>query len=354
MKDSMRKAEPSFVPFVRHRRICAGLAVAALSCGAGLAQSVPVPNGITEPFPMTAGELARPAATSAANYVLGPEDQITIRGMDIEEIADKPFRVDAGGMISLPLVGRIRAAGLTLEGFERDLRERLQKFVRNPQFAVNVHEFKSNVVSILGAVGNPGTHHLQGPRTLLELISQVGGLRPECGSTIKITRRMEYGPIPLAEARTDLSGKFSVAELPLSPLTNSIRPQDNIQVMPHDVISIPRGELIYVLGDVRKSGGFLLQSREKPTVLQAIAMAEGTIVTAARSHTRILRRAETANMARTEIKVNLDQIMAGKAPDVPLQPEDILLVPNNKVRAVGIRAAEAALQITTGLVIWRR
>ena len=130
-------------------------------------------------------------------------------------------------------------------------------------------------------------------------------------------------------------------------------PRENIPIMPNDVISVPRAEMVYVVGSVKRSGGFILNDREKITVLQALSLAEGADRTAATKQAKILRTAP-GQTTRLEIPVNLKEILAGKAADVSMSADDILFVPNSAARSAGLRAAEVAIQITTGLVIWRR
>lgn len=293
------------------------------------------------------------SAPALSHYRLGPGDQITIRALDVDEISDKPVRIETNGLINLPMVGRLKAGGLTVEQLEIEIVKRLKDFVREPQVSVAVTEFRSQPVSLLGAVAQPGVHQLQGRKTLFEVLSLAGGLRQDAGYSIKITRAKEQGPIPLANAKDDSSGRYSVASVEVKSVIEARNPRENIVVMPNDVISVPRAELVYVVGAVRKSGGFVLNERENITVLQALSLAEGAERTAATKTAKILRPAP-GQANRLEIPVNLKEILAGKAADVPMRADDILFVPNSVARSASIRAAEAALQITTGLVIWRR
>src|SRR5262249_43176265 len=153
-------------------------------------------------------------------------------------------RVEANGNVTLPLIGPLRAGGLTIEQFQSDLNDRLKNFYVEPQVSVTVTEFRSQPISILGAVANPGTHQLQGRKTVLEMLSMVGGVRNDAGPVLKITRQMQWGPIPLPGATIDESGEFSVAELNLSDLFEAKRPVNNILVRPLDVLSIPSSAVI--------------------------------------------------------------------------------------------------------------
>jgi polysaccharide export outer membrane protein len=118
------------------------------------------------------------------------------------------------------------------------------------------------------------------------------------------------------------------------------------------VISVPKAELVYVTGEVKRSGGFTLGEHQSISVLQAVAMAEGVDKTASLKGTKILRETP-AGQSRSEIPVHLGEILAGKAPDVRMQPNDILFVPGNTAKKAGWRAMEAAIQIGTGIAIWR-
>ena len=297
--------------------------------------------------------MADPQAQIRYGYVLGPEDQITIRVLDAEEIDSKPVRIDSGGFIRLPLVGNIRAGGLTLDQLEAELVRQLKKFVKEPQVAVSVTEFRSQPVSVIGSVKNPGVHQVQGRKTLLEVLSLAGGIDAEAGHSIKITRRKEYGPIPLKTAAPDSTGAYTVADIDLSSILEARNPQENIEVKPYDVITIPRGQLVYVMGQVRRPGGFVLRQRESLSALQALSMAEGLDRAASPQNARILRTVADSQQ-RTEIYVDLRKILMGKSGDVPLMPNDVLFIPNSVPKSAMIRGLEAAIQVGTGVAIYRR
>jgi polysaccharide biosynthesis/export protein len=294
------------------------------------------------------------AATSRSTYVLGPDDQIVIRALHAEEISDKPFRIEPDGYLNLPLVGRVEASGRSVGTLESDLRTRLEAYYLKPEVTVTVTELRSQPISVIGAVANPGVQQLQGRKTLLQAISAAGGLKPEAGQIVKITRRIEWGRIPLATAHDDPGGQFSIADVNLRGLLDSRDPSQNIDMRPEDVISVPPGSVIYVIGEVKKSGGFVIGTRPNLTVLEALSMAEGLSVRAAPGHARILRPPENQDGGdRQQIPINLTKILAGKSPDVILKPADILLVPNSAAKSVSIRSIEAAIQIGTGIAIWR-
>jgi polysaccharide export outer membrane protein len=251
------------------------------------------------------------------------------------------------------LLGRLRVSGLTVEQLETEIVSRLKSYIRNPQVAVSVLEFRSRRVSVLGAVGNPGVVQLRGRKSLFEILSEAGGLKNEAGNSVKITRRNENGAIPLPSAANDRSGQFSVAEVSVKSIVEGRNPQENILIMPDDVVSVPRAELIYVIGAVRHPGGFVLSEREQVSVLQALSMAEGLDRLASGANARILRSSEPAS-ARTEIRVDVNKILTGKTRDIPLLANDVLFIPTSGAKSATVRGIEAAIQLGTGIAIWRR
>ena len=306
-------------------------------------------------FELRSAEPDRPGTSSVDGgaALLGPEDQVTIRVLDDDEIPDKSFRVDSEGFLHIPLIGEVKASGLSTRQLEAVLAGKLKTFVKDPQVTVTQTESHSHPVSVLGAVNAPGVHQIEGPKRLLEVISMAGGLRPDAGSTARITRQSGWGEIPLPSARQDLSGKYSVADIDLDSLMRGNHPEQNILIDPQDVISITKADLVYVLGEVKKAGGFPILAHERISILSALGLAEGMASTAAPRSARILRES-TDGPNRTAIPVNLAMILQGKAADVPLQPNDILLVPRDNARLFAIKAAEAAVAVGTGLVIFKR
>jgi polysaccharide export outer membrane protein len=181
----------------------------------------------------------------------------------------------------------------------------------------------------------------------------AGGVRNDAGYTVKITRNIQWGEIPLSGAKTDDSGQFSVAEVELKAIMSARNPRENILIQPNDVVSVPRGELVYVIGEVSHPGGFVLAEREAMSVLQALALAGGLNSHAAGKHGKILR-GESQGGPRTEIAINVNEILSGRAKDVPLGSDDILFIPSNVPKKAASRVLESGIQITTGLILYRR
>jgi polysaccharide export outer membrane protein len=243
-------------------------------------------------------------------------------------------------------------SGLTVQQAEQELNKVLGKYIRDPQVVVSVAEERSQPVSILGAVNTPGVHQVQGHKTLLEMLALAGGMRPDAGYSIRITRQLEWGCIPLPKVELDPSGRFSVAELNLKKIMEAKNPEENVQIFPHDVITVPKAEMVYVIGDVKHSGGFVLGEAESMSVLQALSLAEGLNGTADARHARILRLTHDSGQ-REELPVDVKGVLAGKKTDIALRGDDILFVPGSTGKKASLRALEATIQTGTGLAIWR-
>ena len=286
-----------------------------------------------------------------STYLLGPDDQVDISGPELTEPANKPVRIDSDGNAQVPLVGRVHLAGMTVQQAEQQLDKELSTYIRDPQVSVNVSEIRSQPVSVLGAVNTPGVHQVQGHKTLLEMISMAGGVRPDAGYSVRITRQVEWGCIPLPGAKTDSSGQFTVAELDLKKLMEAKDPAENIQIFPHDVITVPKAEMVFVIGEVRRSGGFVLGEHQSMSVLQALSLAEGINSTADTRHARILRLQKDAD-ERVELPVDIKDLFKGKKKDVSMQADDILFVPGSTGKKAALRTLEVAIQ-TGSVAIWR-
>src|SRR5437016_6380458 len=286
-----------------------------------------------------------------STYLLGPDDQLEISEPELAELApaNKPIRIDGDGDIQVPLAGRVHVSGLTVQQAQEKLDQVLRAYVLRPQVAVNVAEVHSQPVSILGQVNKPGVYQVQGHKTLLEMLALAGGLQADAGYSIRITRELEWGCIPLPKAQLDASGQFSVAEVDLKKILED--PEENIQIYPHDVVSVPKAEMVYVIGEVKRAGGFVLGEHQSISVLQALALAEGLNTTADARHAQILRLEPNAT-EREEMAVDLKDVLRGKKSDVALRGDDILFIPTSTGRKATLRAIEAAVQAGT-FAVWR-
>lgn len=289
-------------------------------------------------------------------YVLGADDGISVNVVDLAELDAKSLgvvRIDHEGNIRLPIAGRIHAAGLSVENLEKGIAARLSDIMNNPEVSVAVAEYRNHPVSVLGAVKTPGVYQVTGPKTIFELLSLAGGLNADASNRVKITRAVTSGPLPLPGAHSDKTGEFYVAELNVKSVMEAKNPEENIFVQANDVITVPKADVVYVVGAVHKSGGIPLLEKEQISVLQAVSMAEGLDKEASGKSARILRQTGPGK-ERTEVMVNVEKILAGRAEDVSLQANDILFIPNSLAKSTGMRVLEAALQAGTGVAMLSR
>lgn len=299
--------------------------------------------------------IVKPASPAApervADYVLGPDDQIIIHAFQVPEVPATPIQVGGDGYINLPMAARVKASGMTVSALEQELSARFANYVRDPQVTVLVADYRSQPVSVVGEVANPGVVQLKGRKNLVEVIASAGGLRNDAGNVATITRELSQGQIPLPDAADDPTGKFSIAHVRLHDVMEAHNPRDNILIKANDLIMIPKAPLLYVVGAVQRPGGYVLSDRDSVTVLQAVALAGGLTPLAAAKGAKILH--QNADLSsRTELPTNVSKILSGQAPDVALHRDDILFVPNSKAKSAGTRALDTALNMA-GIAVWR-
>lgn len=303
--------------------------------------------------PETQATASKASETPAAtDYVIGPEDVLSIDVFNVPELS-KTVRVANDGSIMVMLLGRVEAAGLTTRQLRKELERRYgQTYLQNPQVSVYVTEFHSEPVSVIGAVAKPGIYQLTGPRSLIEMLSLAGGLAQvgtAPGRTLLVTRKGGFG-----ENFNEVKGMKLISsdklEIDLNELLNSREDALNIPIRPFDTISVSKADIVYVAGDVRKPGGYVMGEGGDLTILKALALAEGVNVTAKQSQTRIIRQGP--NGTRVEIPVDLKKVLDGKAQDLELAANDILFVPNSASKSAAKRAAEAAVATVSGFLIY--
>ncbi len=265
------------------------------------------------------------------HYVISAGDMLDITVFGAPELAQKT-RVSATGDIYMPLVDTVHLAGLNLDEAQKGIETKLAsgKFLNNPHVNITVTEYASGVV-IMGEVAKPGIYQVAGSRRLFALLSAAGGTTQAAGKSVTITHRDD----PKQET-VQLSGDPQVN-------TNA-----NIFVRQGDTVTVSRAGVVYVVGNVVQPSGFMMEGKSEFTALRALAMAHGPAKSAALNGARILRR--TPNGVQ-EIPAPLKKIMAAKAPDIPLQAEDILYIPNSASKSVAYKGIDYALSLATGVAI---
>ncbi len=269
---------------------------------------------------------------SDSSLRLGTGDLIEVSVYNVPELTTKA-RVSSGGDVYLPLIDSVHVGGSTVEEAEALIQHRLSDggFVKNPHVSVFVNEYASQGASVLGEVSRPGVYRVLGQQRLFDLISAAGGLTEKAGRSITVMPRGQPD---------------KPVTLPLSRNVND-NAESNVPVYPGDTIIVRKADVVYVVGDVGRPSGFLMES-EHLTVLQAIALAGGTTRTANLSGARIIRKSPAG---MTETPVQLKNILRAKAPDMPMQADDILFVPTSAAKLLAGRTLEAAMQAATAASI---
>ncbi len=296
------------------------------------------------PFPQVSG--------LPGSYTLGPGDEISVQVLDLAEIPDHPFRIDAAGDLNLPLIGSIQAAGLTAARLRAAVAARLLPYLLHPSVTLAVVQFREQPFTVVGAVTSSGIKQIRGGKTLLDALSDAGGLRADAGAYLTITRPETSGPIPLQTARFDPDSHVYVAEVDIRSLLRAQNPAENVPLCAHDVVTVPAAAMVYVLGEVSHPGEYEVKQSRTLRVLDAMALAGGARPNASASRARVLR-ARPGTTDRTEIVLNLSQMLAGKSPEFLLIPQDILYIPTNKGKAISSRAIEALVGTGSSIAVFR-
>lgn len=314
----------------------------------GLLSAPGVVHGQNQPAPHSA------VAAAPSGYVVGSDDQIVIRVLDGFDLADKPVLVGTNGDITLPLIGEVRAGGLTVEQLESELRTRLKPYIWDPQVSVTITDFRSQPVSVLGAVKSPGVIQLCGEKTLYEALSLAGGARDTAGPTVTITRLKQNGPIPLLGAAADPTGRYYTAELSLDKIVSGENPTANIELKPNDVISVSEANdnMVYVVGDVQRAGAFTLGSHSSLSVLRALSLAGGLGRTARPEQAKVFRPRVDDPQEYRVVAINVSQILSGKEEDIPLRADDVLVIPTSGRKVLTTYVIPAVLASAVGGAIY--
>ena len=251
------------------------------------------------------------SAQSTADYVIGAQDVLLIQVYEQPDLGGK-YTVEADGTFSFPMIGRVKAASLTLRGFERELKDRLADgYFRNPQVTVAVEQYRSQRIYVMGEVRQPGPVMLTGGMTLIEALARAGSTLPTSSGEVSIVRPARAG----AEAGPSLPGKDAATELFRANIqdlqTGSL--SQNIDLHDGDTIFVPRAELVYVFGEVKNPGGYAVQ--KNTTVLQALSLAGGLTEHGAMNRIQVVR---IVKGQKVETRVKLTDLV---------RPEDTIMVP---------------------------
>jgi len=287
---------------------------------------------ITAESPAKVEDANKPVSDQSALVKLGPGDLIDVNVYNVPELNTK-VRVGNGGEVYLPLIDYVHVEGLTQEEAQELIEKRLSDggFVRSPHVSIFVDDASSQGVTVIGEVQKPGIYPDVADRKLYEVVSEAGGFTASASRKIAILRRNQPEPI-----RVDL------------PRDLADDAKGNVAIMPGDTITVPRAPIIYVVGDVARPSGLLVDNGTL-TVLQALALVGGTNHTAKLGGARVIRKTPAG---MTETKLEIKKMLEAKIPDVTLHADDILFVPISGVRVFAGRTFEAAMAAATAVTVY--
>jgi polysaccharide export outer membrane protein len=352
------------------------------------------------------------ARSAPHDYIIGSGDVLSIQVFEIPELS-RDLRVSQTGTIGIPLVSvRLRMSGLTEAQAERKIAEVLEAdgLVSHPQVSVSVKERRSKPITIVGAVSHALVYQAERPITLVEALAEAGGIANDAGDTVIVTRSDQPAEgdstdppaisredvIPLSGAKAPgqessaaglTTGKPAEGNSPAQagaaspntaagsapapetaslnppPISNVItvnlnelletgNPANNILLQGGDIVSVPHAGIVYVLGAVGKPGGFVVSNdRTQLTTLKVLSLAGGMTHTA-KSDRAVIIRKDTQGQQH-EVAVDLNKVLKRETEDVPLQPSDILYVPESASKQALLKAAELGVAIGTAAAIFR-
>jgi polysaccharide export outer membrane protein len=349
--------------------------------------------------------LSSTARMAPHDYVIGNGDLLDVDVFDVKELS-REVRVSQTGSIGIPLVPvRLHLAGLTEVQAEQKISEVLEAngLVSHPEVSVTVKERKSKPITVVGAVLHAMVYQADRPVTLLEVLAEAGGIGPDAGDTVIVSRPSQeshddsseppaIGPEdPAAAQASKVSSPPAATPAPASspafpstaapavksvtPFSNTTEPdappqlgntitinlgelmesgdtKNNIILQAGDVVTVPHAGIVYVLGAVNHAGGFVLTNdRAQMTTLKILALAGGVTHTAKSDHAVIVRKDNLGQ--QHEVAVDLKKVLSRKAEDLQLQPSDILYVPESGAKQVLLKAAEIGAAVGTAILIYR-
>lgn len=242
---------------------------------------------------------------AGSDYLVGPGDVLKVTVYDHPDLSST-VRVNNDGTINFPLVGTLQIEGISVSQVGVRVADALANgYIVNPQVAVFVEEFRSRKVTVMGQVKNPGLYELRGPISLLELISQAGGLIPDAGETVNITRK------PATAA-----GQEQLLKIDLKTLTQGGDTGNDVAILDGDSIFVTQAGNVYVTGEVKRPNAYKLE--RGTSVIKAITMAGGFTELAAQGRVKIIRKSGGAEKLLKNVPMHMLVL-----------PEDVIVVPES-------------------------
>lgn len=259
-----------------------------------------------------------------SEYIIGGLDILSVRIYGEPELSRDDLRVSTDGHVTMPLIGRLKVNEMNTHQVEKNIEKRYRDggFLRDPQVTVQIKEYKSSKVLVMGAVKTPGTYSLEGNERLMEVLAKAGGIQFDssgdvAANSIRILRQIKAPNKPTIRVSMGMD---------LESLTKGQKPEYNIRLNDNDVIYVPEAPRFFVTGEVRNPGRFKL--KDKPiSVVEAITMAGGLTDKASGNSTRVVR----IHSGKEEtITVKVSDVLGGdKNKDIQVKADDVIVVPQS-------------------------
>ena len=304
--------------------------VAVVSVAAQQPPSVPE----EKPSLQDAVKVAAPEEPRPPRMVIGPGDEGDISVYGLPDLTQH-VRVSDDGDISMPLIGTVRIAGLTAEDAQALLEKKFIDggFLKNPHVTVFIKDYSSQNITIVGEVQHPGPYSALHAQRLYDLFMAAGGLTAKAGTLVTIKHAGDTPPVVVTLSEDALKSA-----------------ENNVPVRPGDTVVVSKAGIVYVVGEVSRPGGFVLENTDHLSVMQVMAMAGGQTRLASLNHARIIHRTSSGLENKD---VDLQKVLKAQAPDVLLGADDILFVPASRGKMMADRASGSILSTIANLAIYR-
>jgi polysaccharide export outer membrane protein len=281
--------------------------------------------------PATTDKASRTETNSPA-LVLGPGDELDVTVYGAPDLSGHT-RVSSDGNISIPLIGYVRVGGLSSNEAEAEIEAQLRQhlIVNDPQVSVYAKEFTSSGISVAGEVAKPGFYSALGPHRLFDVLQAAGGLSDRASGSVTISHKGDVeNPV-----------KVELSQDPAEIV------RSNVELHPGDTVFAAKAPMVYVIGEVNKPGGYILNSAGAMTVLRVVAAAGGPTNAASLGGAKMVRRTPSG---LKELPVPLKAILRGKTADMPLSADDILFVPSSHLKTIVAMSTVVATSAATAAV----
>jgi polysaccharide biosynthesis/export protein len=304
---------------------------------AGWGQTAQPPSPQVDASEPSSAQATTPVQQPAAppTITIGPGDQLDVEVFDTPELSG-PARVSQTGEINLPVLGNVQVTGLTPNQAARRIESELKSkgILIEPHVTVAISEYASQGATITGEIHNPGVYPTLGRRRLLDMIALAGGVTTAAGRVATIIHRND---------------PQHPQDIYLVPNNNTLGAQENPVILPGDTVVIDKAGIIYIMGDVGRAGGFLINNNEHLSLLQAITLAGGWTKTSALSKVILIRKVPEG---REEVKLDLSHIVHGVQADIKVANGDILFVPSSIGKIFAYQGIGATLQAAEQAVVY--